>query len=55
MANDGHWMVPTMNGELRLEKPPLPTWVAGIVECFVPDNIAAQRHSLPCPLLILII
>ena len=27
MADDGHWMIPTMNGELRLEKPPLPTWV----------------------------
>jgi 4-amino-4-deoxy-L-arabinose transferase-like glycosyltransferase len=51
MADDGHWMVPTMNGELRLEKPPLPTWVAGIVECFVPDNIAAQRSMagiMPC-------
>lgn len=21
MADDGHWMIPTMNGELRLEKP----------------------------------
>ena len=28
MVSDGHWIVPTMNGELRLEKPPLPTWVA---------------------------
>lgn len=43
MADDGHWMIPTMNGELRLEKPPLPTWVAGVVECVAPDNIAAQR------------
>ena len=43
MAHDGHWMIPTMNGELRLEKPPLPTWVAGVVEKVLPDNIAAQR------------
>ncbi len=43
MAHDGHWLVPTMNGELRLEKPPLPTWVAGAIECVAPDNLAAQR------------
>lgn len=29
MVADGNWLVPTMNGELRLEKPPLPTWVGG--------------------------
>jgi len=27
MVEDGHWLIPTMNGELRLEKPPLPTWM----------------------------
>lgn len=40
---DGNWMVPTMNGELRLEKPPLPTWVAAAIESVAPDNLAAQR------------
>lgn len=43
MVYDGHWMVPTMNGELRLEKPPLPTWIAAGVEKVMPDNINAQR------------
>ena len=43
MVHDGNWMVPTMNGELRLEKPPLPTWIAGAVEYITPDNISAQR------------
>lgn len=43
MVSDGNWMVPTMNGELRLEKPPLPTWVAAGIEKVLPDNIAAQR------------
>ncbi len=28
MALDGHWLLPTMNGELRIAKPPLPTWAA---------------------------
>ena len=43
MVNEGHWIVPTMNGELRLEKPPLPTWIAGVVESISPDNISLQR------------
>lgn len=30
MVLDGNWLVPTMNGELRLEKPPLPTWIAAV-------------------------
>lgn len=43
MVYDGHWMVPTMNGELRLEKPPLPTWLTAIAEILSPDNLALQR------------
>lgn len=39
MVSDGNWLVPTMNGELRLEKPPLPTWVAGAIEYVCPDNL----------------
>lgn len=42
---DGNWLVPTMNGELRLEKPPLPTWVAGAVEELCPGSLAAQRTA----------
>lgn len=45
MVSDGNWLVPTMNGELRLEKPPLPTWVAAVVETVVPDNLKAQRAA----------
>ena len=43
MVSDGNWLVPTMNGELRLEKPPLPTWIAGGVEILCPGSLAAQR------------
>lgn len=43
MVETGQWLVPTMNGELRLEKPPLPTWVSAVVESVSPDDIAAQR------------
>lgn len=43
MVYEGHWLVPTMNGELRLEKPPLPTWLTAIAEIVSPDNLALQR------------
>jgi len=43
MVYDGHWMIPTMNGNLRLEKPPLPTWFAAFAETIAPDNVAMQR------------
>lgn len=43
IAQEGHWLVPTMNGELRLEKPPLPTWIAATVETASPDNLWLQR------------
>ena len=43
MVETGEWLVPTMNGDLRLEKPPLPTWVSAVVESVSPDDIAAQR------------
>lgn len=39
------WLVPTMNGELRLEKPPLPTWVAAVIETVCPRSLAAQRAA----------
>ena len=43
MVYDGHWIVPTMNGDLRLEKPPLPTWLAAVAEMASPDDIVLQR------------
>ena len=43
MVYDGNWMIPTMNGELRLEKPPLPTWISAFAEYISPDNLALQR------------
>ncbi len=43
MVSTGNYLIPTMNGELRLEKPPLPTWIAAGVENIIPDNLVAQR------------
>jgi 4-amino-4-deoxy-L-arabinose transferase-like glycosyltransferase len=30
MVSENNWLVPTMNGEIRLAKPPLPTWFAAV-------------------------
>lgn len=43
MVNTGNYLIPTMNGELRLEKPPLPTWVAAGIEHVIPGSLVAQR------------
>lgn len=43
MVYDGNWLLPTMNGEIRLEKPPLPTWGAALAELVSSDNIKVQR------------
>lgn len=45
MVSDHCWLVPTMNGELRLEEPPYPTWVAAVVEELAPGSLAAQRAA----------
>ncbi len=39
MLQKGNWLEPTMNGELRFEKPPLPTWLAATsMAVFGQDN-----------------
>lgn len=54
MVYDGNWIVPTMNGELRLEKPPLPTWFAAGAEFVSPDNLAVQRFMAGMAALLLV-
>jgi 4-amino-4-deoxy-L-arabinose transferase-like glycosyltransferase len=45
MVAVGSWLIPTMNGELRLAKPPLPTWsVAGLQKIIGPtEDLALLR------------
>lgn len=43
MVEGGNWLVPRMNGEYRLEKPPLPTWIAAAAQAVAPDNLEVQR------------
>ncbi|MRT92556.1 glycosyltransferase family 39 protein [Ancylomarina sp. 16SWW S1-10-2] len=44
MIEKGNWLVPTMNGELRLAKPPFPTWITGLFGLwFGKENIGMLR------------
>jgi 4-amino-4-deoxy-L-arabinose transferase-like glycosyltransferase len=44
MLEKHNWLEPTMNGELRLEKPPLPTWIAaGSMYLFGEENLSLLR------------
>lgn len=54
MVYDGHWLIPTMNGELRLEKPPLPTWVTAVAEMVMPDSLVWQRGMAGLAALLLV-
>lgn len=45
MVRNDSYLIPTMNGELRLEKPPLPTWIAAGVEHIAPGNLVVQRYA----------
>lgn len=42
MVSQGHWLLPTMNGQLRLAKPPLPTWITALA-----GLIAGNMDQLP--------
>lgn len=43
MVKYGNYLLPTMNGEPRLEKPPLPTWISAVIEHITPKNLVVQR------------
>ncbi len=54
MVYENHWIVTTMNGDLRLEKPPLPTWLTAVAEIISPDNLALQRGMAGLAALLLV-
>ena len=43
VVENGDWTALSMNGESRLNKPPLATWISAMVELAYPRNISAQR------------
>ena len=54
MITDGHWLLTTMNGEPRYEKPPLPTWLSAISALvFGVKSVFGMR--LPAVLLVMLL
>ncbi len=54
MVTDDNWLLTTMNGEPRYEKPPLPTWLAAFAGMlFSFDNLTALR--IPSAIITLIL
>ncbi|AMC09851.1 glycosyltransferase [Lutibacter profundi] len=52
MVHDNNWILTTMNGEARYQKPPLPTWITAISGLiFGMDNLFALR--LPAAIMVL--
>ena len=45
ILENNNWLVPTMNGEIRIAKPPLPTWFAALASLSVggTDNLSLLR------------
>lgn len=45
MVAEQNWLIPTMNGETRINKPPLPTWLTALPLLFgkSDDNLHAMR------------
>ena len=45
MVEYGNYLLPTLNGEPRFEKPPFPTWIAAGIERLTPGNLVVQRYA----------
>ena len=45
MLENDNWMIPTLNGNIRIRKPPLPTWMTAISISMVgnPNSLMALR------------
>jgi 4-amino-4-deoxy-L-arabinose transferase-like glycosyltransferase len=50
MVGGGSWLIPTMNGELRLAKPPLPTWAVAAVQVLTGPTADLRLLRLPAAL-----
>ncbi|MCB2378440.1 glycosyltransferase family 39 protein [Hymenobacter sp. BT635] len=51
MAAGGSWVLPTMNGQLRLAKPPLPTWAVATVMQLTDGTANPALLRLPAALM----
>lgn len=55
MVTENSWLKPTLNGDLRLEKPPLPTWITAVsMLMFGQDDLSTLRISSALAAMLLI-
>ncbi len=47
MVDHGHWLTPIMNGEYRLAKPPLPTWITAFFMMIAKTDTNLFFNRLP--------
>ena len=47
MVVHGNWLLPTLNGEPRLAKPPLPTWLTAITAIIAGDTGDISSLRIP--------
>lgn len=57
MVTYHNWLIPTLNGEVRIAKPPLPTWVTSffVWESGSDDNLAALRFPAGLAALLMVL
>lgn len=47
MVAGGSWLLPTMNGELRIAKPPLPTWITAVFMLWAGTDADLIANRIP--------
>jgi len=47
MIDTGNWLIPSMNGELRIAKPPLPTWLTAFAMTAAGTDLDLFYNRLP--------
>ncbi len=55
MMQGGSWLLPTMNGELRIAKPPLPTWITAIFMQWAGTDANLIANRIPAGLAALLL
>jgi 4-amino-4-deoxy-L-arabinose transferase-like glycosyltransferase len=51
MVWDNHWLIPTMNGEPRITKPPLPTWITAFASILAGKSEEPSVLRLPASII----
>lgn len=47
IIQDGSWLLPTMNGELRIAKPPLPSWITTVPMMLAGTDADLSANRIP--------